>query len=152
MRALLQRVTSAQVAVDGQVVGQIGLGLVIFLGVHQADTPKQAEYLAKKITQLRLFSDADGKMNLSVQDVGGQLLIVSQFTLYGDTRKGNRPSYSAAGAPEFARFLYEGFVDVCRRRGLSVATGVFQAHMEVSLTNSGPVTLLCNSEAQDSLN
>ncbi len=151
MRALLQRVTSAHVSVDGQTVGQIGIGLVVLLGVHRQDTVAQADRLAEKVCQLRVFSDAEGKMNLSVKDVQGQLLIISQFTLYGETRKGNRPSYSSAASPECAKPLYEHFVNACRHTGLPVATGVFQAHMDVSLTNSGPVTLLCNSEPEDSL-
>lgn len=131
---------------DGDVVGRIGPGLVVFVGVREGDADADAEKLAAKLVQLRLFSDQAGKMNLSVLDVGGELLVVSQFTLYADTRKGNRPSYSAAAKPEIARQLYELFVKRCREKGVKVETGKFQAHMVVELVNNGPVTISCQSE------
>ena len=146
MRALVQRVSEASVLVDSSTVGQIQKGLLIFLGIRQDDTEAQAEQLATKIGQLRIFPDADGKMNLSLHDISGEMLIVSQFTLYGDTRKGNRPSYLDAAKPEKALALYECFVEKCRSRGFPVATGVFQAHMEVRLINDGPVTIWCDTE------
>ena len=146
MRALVQRVSEASVLVDSSTVGQIQKGLLIFLGIRQDDTEAQAEQLATKIVQLRIFPDSDGKMNLSVRDISGEMLIVSQFTLYGDTRKGNRPSYLDAAKPEKAFALYECFIEKCRRKGFPVATGVFQAHMEVRLINDGPVTIWCDTE------
>jgi D-tyrosyl-tRNA(Tyr) deacylase len=146
MRALVQRVSEASVTVDNTVSGQIGPGILVFLGVHENDTEANAEYLARKVIQLRIFADADGKMNRSLQDISGEILVVSQFTLYGETRKGNRPSYTQAARPEVAVRLYDYFVKVCRESGLVVATGIFQAHMQVRLTNDGPVTLICNSE------
>lgn len=147
MKALVQRVSRASVCVDGAIVGEIKRGLLIFLGVSESDTEDQATHLAKKVTSLRIFNDSEGRMNLSVRDVSGALLIVSQFTLYGDTSRGNRPSYSRAAKPEVARQLYEFFVDTCRKSGIPVSTGQFQAHMDVSLVNEGPVTLMCTSEA-----
>lgn len=146
MRALVQRVSEASVLVDSSTVGQIQKGLLIFLGIRQDDTEAQAEQLATKIGQLRIFPDSDGKMNLSLSDISGEMLIVSQFTLYGDTRKGNRPSYLDAAKPEKALALYECFIEKCRSRGFPVATGVFQAHMEVRLINDGPVTIWCDTE------
>jgi D-aminoacyl-tRNA deacylase len=145
MRALIQRVSEASVTVDDNVVGQIGCGVLVFLGVGREDDTLQAEQLARKITQLRIFPDREGRMNGNVADVSGEMLIVSQFTLYGDTRKGNRPSYSEAARPEAAKELYEYFVNVCRNCGIHVSTGVFQAHMKVHLVNDGPVTLMCYS-------
>lgn len=142
MRALLQRVTQASVVVDGSVVGEIGAGLLILLGVAKPDTVADAVILADKILNLRIFPDADGKMNRSLLDMQGSLLVVSQFTLYGDCRKGRRPGFDAAAPAEQARSLYESFVEIVRRSGLRVETGVFQAHMEVALINEGPVTLL----------
>ena len=147
MRALLQRVSEAKVTVDGITIGQIGRGLVVFVGVHENDDIVQAEKLARKILRLRIFPDERGKMNLSVADTAADLLIVSQFTLYGETAKGNRPSYSQAAAPEKAIALYEMLVSLCRQSGLKVATGKFQAHMQVQLVNDGPVTLLCETES-----
>jgi D-tyrosyl-tRNA(Tyr) deacylase len=147
LRLLIQRVTSAQVSVDDQVVGSIGPGLVVFVGVREGDTVADASKLAAKVVQLRLFSDREGKMNLSVQDIGGQLLVVSQFTLYAETSKGNRPSYSLAAKPEIARELYESFIARCRAAGIPVETGVFRAHMVVSIVNDGPVTISCQSES-----
>ncbi|MEA2364427.1 MAG: D-aminoacyl-tRNA deacylase [Thermoleophilaceae bacterium] len=137
MRALVQRVTSASVEVDGQEVARIGLGLLVLLGVRDGDTAEQAERIAGKLARLRVFEDAEGKMNLSVRDVGGELLCVSQFTLYGDARKGNRPSFVDAAPPEQAEPLYERV-----RAALGAQGGAFGAHMRVSLVNDGPVTLL----------
>jgi D-tyrosyl-tRNA(Tyr) deacylase len=145
MRALLQRVTEARVTVDAAVTGEIGAGLLVLLGVSKLDTEADAETLAQKILNLRIFEDEDEKMNRSVLDTGGALLVVSQFTLYGDCRKGRRPSFDAAAPAAQARSLYEHFVTVARRSNLCVETGVFQAHMAVSLTNDGPVTLLVES-------
>jgi D-tyrosyl-tRNA(Tyr) deacylase len=147
MRALLQRVSQARVTVDGSVVGEIGSGLLILLGIAKPDTPANAEFLVDKILNLRVFPDAAGKMNLSLLDIAGELLVVSQFTLYGDCRKGRRPGFDAAAPAEQARTLYESFVALARRSGLRVATGVFQAHMEVALVNDGPVTLMLETEA-----
>ncbi|HPT83002.1 MAG TPA: D-aminoacyl-tRNA deacylase [Limnochordia bacterium] len=148
MRAVVQRVKQASVAVDGAVVGEIAHGLLVFLGVGQGDTSADAKYLAGKIAGLRLFSDEQGKMNLDVRDVGGAVLAVSQFTLYGDCRRGRRPSFSGAAAPDVAQALYEEFVAELKASGVPVATGRFQAHMEVSLVNDGPVTLLVSSEGE----
>jgi D-tyrosyl-tRNA(Tyr) deacylase len=147
MRALVQRVSQASVTVDGKVSGQVGKGLLVLLGIKSGDTEAQVELLSRKVLQLRIFADADGKMNRSLLDIGGELLIVSQFTLYADTTKGNRPSYSEAAPPHVAERLYEYFIDNCRRSGTLVSTGTFKAHMEVQLINDGPVTLMCNSEA-----
>jgi D-tyrosyl-tRNA(Tyr) deacylase len=133
--------------VDNSIVGQIGRGLLLFVGIGEGDTEEQALQLAKKISLLRIFDDATRKMNLSLLDVGGEALIVSQFTLYGDTSKGNRPSYSHAARPEHAKYLYEIFVAAFRKTGILVSTGRFQAHMDVSLVNEGPVTLMCTSDA-----
>ena len=145
MRALLQRVSRANVAVDDTVVGEIGAGLLILLGVAKSDTSQDAEFLADKILNLRVFPDDAGKMNRSLLESNGDLLIISQFTLYGDCRKGRRPSFEAAAPPEQARGLYETFVGLARRSGLRVETGVFKAHMDVSLVNDGPVTLMLES-------
>ena len=142
MRALLQRVTQASVVVEGSVVGEIGAGLLILLGVAKPDTIADAEFLVDKAVNLRIFPDAEGKMNRSLLDIGGSLLVVSQFTLYGDCRKGRRPGFDAAAPADQARSLYESFVEIARRSGLRVETGVFQAHMEVALVNDGPVTLM----------
>jgi D-tyrosyl-tRNA(Tyr) deacylase len=146
MRALVQRVSQAKVVVDGVTSGEIGAGLLVFVGVGRQDGEDQAIYLSRKIANLRIFPNDEGKMDRSVMDIAGEVLIVSQFTLYGDTRKGNRPSYAEAASPEHARKLYEFFTEACRNIGLSAKTGVFQAHMEVSLLNDGPVTLLLHSE------
>jgi D-tyrosyl-tRNA(Tyr) deacylase len=145
MRALIQRVTQANVEVDGQIVGEIGAGMLVLLGVEQTDTIEDADYLVNKIGELRIFDDQNGKMNLSLRDIGGEMLIVSQFTLYGDCRKGRRPSFDRAARPEIARTLYERFVNQAKVSELTVKTGVFQAAMLVSLVNDGPVTLLCES-------
>ena len=145
MRALVQRVSEARVKVRGAVTGEIGAGLCVFLGVGHNDTEADAEKLVTKVAKLRIFPDAEGKMNLSLLDVCGDLLIVSQFTLYGDTRRGNRPSYSEAAASAQAQELYELFVEAAKKICHRVAAGVFQAHMDVSLTNTGPVTVMCYS-------
>ncbi len=146
MRALVQRVSEASVTVEGTVTGQIGRGLLVFLGVRHDDTPSHAEQLVQKVVQLRIFPDEQSKMNYSVTDVSGELLVVSQFTLYGETRKGNRPSYSDAAKPELAERLYEYFIELCREKGIKVSTGTFQARMQVRLVNDGPVTLMCYAE------
>ena len=142
MRALLQRVSRASVTVNGRVVGRIGRGFVVLLGVTHADTRAEAEWVAAKIAGLRVFDDEAGKMNRALADVDGELLVVSQFTLYGDARKGRRPSFSDAAAPERAEPLVDYFVEQLRRAGFTVATGVFGAHMDVEIHNDGPVTLL----------
>jgi len=145
MRAVVQRVSRAQVTVNGEITGEIGLGLLVLLGVGQADTEADAVYLAEKISGLRIFEDDQGKMNRNVQDVGGSVLAVSQFTLYGDVRRGKRPSFDAAAAPEMARQLYELFVGRIRAAGLRCETGRFQETMKVELANEGPVTILMDS-------
>jgi D-tyrosyl-tRNA(Tyr) deacylase len=145
MRAVLQRVTRASVRVGGETVGEIGAGLVVLLGVARDDEEADALYLVEKVLSLRVFEDADGRMNLSLAEAGGALLAVSQFTLYGDARKGRRPSWFDAAPPELARPLYEFFVAEARARGASVETGSFQAMMEVELVNDGPVTILLDS-------
>lgn len=146
MRAVIQRVSEASVTVGGRVVGAIGPGLAVLVGVERSDTTQDADYLAEKVIHLRVFTDDEGRMNKSVLDIGGELLAISQFTLYGDCRKGRRPDFTAAAAPEDARNLYEYFVEVLRARSsLRVATGVFQTEMHVKLTNHGPVTLICDS-------
>ena len=145
MRAVIQRVTEARVEVDGKVTGEIAAGLLVLLGVAKTDSAGDADFLAAKVCQLRIFCDQNGKMNRSLTDVGGGLLVVSQFTLYGDCRKGRRPSFDQAAGAELARTMYEHFVDIARRTGLTVATGIFQADMQVSLVNDGPVTLILES-------
>ena len=142
MRAVIQRVAEARVYVDDRIVGQIGPGLCVLLGVGVADGEKNADALADKIAKLRIFEDGQGKMNHSVIDCGGELLVVSQFTLYGDCRKGNRPSFTDAAAPAQAERLYKYFTQRLRDRGLNVANGQFQAHMKVALVNDGPVTFV----------
>jgi D-aminoacyl-tRNA deacylase len=146
VRAVVQRVTSASVTVDGRVAGEIGAGLVILLGVSRTDNLGSGAYLAEKIANLRIFSDEAGKMNLSLLEIRGSALVVSQFTLYGDTRGGRRPSYIQAAPPNEAGHLYEEFVRSMRALGIPVETGVFQAHMQVELVNDGPVTILLDSE------
>jgi len=145
MRAVVQRVSRAKVTANGQITGEIGPGLLVLLGVGAADTRADADYLADKIAGLRIFEDAGGKMNLSVTDVGGAMLAVSQFTLYGDTRRGKRPSFDAAAPPGPARELYEYFVGKIRAAGLRCETGRFQEMMQVELVNDGPVTILLDS-------
>jgi D-aminoacyl-tRNA deacylase len=145
MRAVVQRVSRARVTVNNEVVGEIALGLLVLLGVGQNDTEADAVYLAEKIAGLRVFEDDQGKMNLSVEQVGGSILAVSQFTLYGDVRRGKRPSFDAAAPPEKARQLYEFFVEQIRTAGLPCETGRFQEMMKVELVNEGPVTILLDS-------
>ncbi|HEY0098538.1 MAG TPA: D-aminoacyl-tRNA deacylase [Pyrinomonadaceae bacterium] len=145
MRAVLQRVTRASVEVEGESVGEIDAGLVVLLGIAQDDTEEDARYLSEKIVSLRIFEDAAGRMNLSVVETGGALLVVSQFTLYGDVRRGRRPSWSEAAAPEVAALLYEYFLSEVRKTGLRVETGSFRRMMKVELVNDGPVTILLDS-------
>lgn len=145
MRAVVQRVTEASVTVEGKTVGSIGSGLMVLLGVEQEDTEKDGAYLAEKLAGLRIFEDDHEKMNLSVQQVGGSILLVSQFTLLGDVRHGKRPSFAQAAPPREADALYEDLADRLRQKGIPVETGQFQAHMEVSLVNDGPVTILLDS-------
>lgn len=142
MKAVIQRVSSASVTVDGTVVGRIGHGIMILLGVEKGDTEASADWLVEKICGLRMFSDADGKMNRAVRDTGGGLLVVSQFTLAGNCNKGKRPSFDTAAPAEEGKRLYEYFVAAARRTGLAVATGIFQADMQVALVNDGPVTFI----------
>jgi D-aminoacyl-tRNA deacylase len=146
MRAVVQRVSRCKVTVNNSLAGEIGAGLLVLLGVAKEDTEAAADYMVQKILGLRIFEDAEGKMNLSVQDNGGEVLVVSQFTLYGDVRKGKRPSFDAAARPEEAKRLYEHFVAKVRASGVRCETGQFQAMMEVELVNAGPVTILVDSE------
>jgi len=145
MRAVVQRVTFARVRVDDRVVGEIGHGLLVFAGVEKGDGPEDTAYVAGKVNDLRIFQDAAGKMNLSLQEAGGSALVVSQFTLCGDARRGRRPSFDAAESPETARRVYERLLDALRELDVKVQTGEFQAHMDVELSNDGPVTLLLDS-------
>lgn len=145
MRALIQRVTDASVTVDGNITGRIGHGLLVLLGVEQHDSESDLSYVLKKTLNLRIFNDDAGKMNLSVQDIGGQILVVSQFTLLGDCRKGNRPGFTNAAPPEQANAMYEEFVNRARVQGVDVQTGIFAADMKVRLLNDGPVTLMIDS-------
>ena len=145
MRAVVQRVKESKVEVDGMNVGAIGPGLLIFLGVGEDDSEKDCDYLANKIAHLRIFPDSDDLMNLSLIDTGGSALVVSQFTLWGDCRKGRRPSFVRAARPEKAKELYERFIGLLKEKGIDVATGRFQAMMDVSLINDGPVTLMLDS-------
>jgi D-tyrosyl-tRNA(Tyr) deacylase len=145
MRAVVQRVSRAKVTVNGEITGQIGAGLLVLLGVGAGDTHADADYLAEKTIGLRIFEDPGGKMNLSVVDIGGAVLAVSQFTLYGDVRRGKRPSFDAAAPPSQARELYEYFVEKIRAAGLRCQTGRFQEMMQVELVNEGPVTILLDS-------
>jgi D-tyrosyl-tRNA(Tyr) deacylase len=146
MRAVIQRVSRCRVTVEGNVVGEIGAGLLVLLGMSKSDNEATADYLVEKIIGLRIFEDAEGKMNLSVPESGGAVLVVSQFTLYRDVRRGRRPSFDGAARPEEAKQLYEYFVGKVRAAGLRCETGQFQAVMEVELVNSGPVTILLDSE------
>jgi len=150
MRAVIQRVAHAKVEVDGVVAGEIGAGLLVLLAATKGDTAADADYLAEKIVNLRIFADDGGKMNLSLTDTGAALLVVSQFTLYGDCRKGRRPSFDHAAPAEEARALYEHFIATARRLCPRVEAGVFQAHMAVSLINDGPVTLIVESPPKSS--
>jgi D-tyrosyl-tRNA(Tyr) deacylase len=147
MRACIQRVRRARVTVAGEVCGQIGAGMLVLLGVAADDTQSDARFLAEKIAGLRIFEDDQEKMNLALADVGGAMLVVSQFTLLGDCRKGRRPSFTDAARPELAQSLYEVFVEAVRRLGIQVATGRFRQHMEVELVNDGPVTLLLDTRS-----
>lgn len=153
MRALIQRVSQASVHVDNHIVGKIGPGLLIFLGITHTDGPQEITWMAKKVAGLRIFEDENGKMNLSIAECGGEALVVSQFTLYGDARKGRRPSFTQAAPPAHAAPLYEEFCGALAATGLRVAQGVFQASMQVTLTNDGPVTLwLDTAEAMPASN
>jgi D-tyrosyl-tRNA(Tyr) deacylase len=146
MRAVVQRVRRASVTIDGAVAGEIGVGLLVLLGVTHTDTEEQGRWLAEKIVGLRIFSDAEGKMNRDVTEAGGAVLVVSQFTLYGDCRKGRRPSFIDAAPPPIAIPLYEAFINAIRALGVPVATGRFGADMQVELVNDGPVTLMIDSK------
>ena len=145
MRAVIQRVKSAQVSVDGRVSGKIGKGLLVLLGVGKGDGESDLSFLTSKIPELRIFEDDSGKFNLSLKEIGGEILVVSQFTLFGDCRKGRRPSFTEAEEPSAAKHLYERFILKLRERGIPVETGEFQAKMEVHLINDGPVTVLLDS-------
>ena len=145
MRAVVQKVSQSKVTVDGEITGEIGQGLMVLLGVTHEDTEADAKYMAEKIANLRIFEDDDEKLNLSVKDIGGAVLSVSQFTLYGDCRRGRRPSFTDAARPEQANALYETFNTYLREEGVPVETGRFQTHMMVELTNDGPVTMLLDS-------
>jgi D-tyrosyl-tRNA(Tyr) deacylase len=146
MRAVVQRVLDADVKVNGNIVGQINKGLLVFLGVGEDDDNTDLEYMVDKILGLRIFEDDNGKMNLSLMDTHGEILIVSQFTLYGDVRKGKRPSFSTSAHPKIAENMYNEFIEKCKEKGLKTEVGVFGAHMEVGLTNDGPVTILIDSK------
>jgi D-aminoacyl-tRNA deacylase len=145
MRAVVQRVRHASVSVNGEVVGRIGHGLLVLLAASRGDGPKQVQWMAEKLPALRVFGDEDGKMNLSLMQVRGEMLVVSQFTLYGDCRKGKRPSYADAAPPQEAVTRYRDFIDAVQRQGVSVQEGVFGAMMDVELVNDGPVTLILDS-------
>ncbi len=145
MKAVIQRVSSANVMVDGKIVGEIERGFLVLLGVKRGDTTDDAAYLARKIAKLRVFNDEAGKMNLSLEQVGGAVLAVSQFTLYADTRDGNRPGFSQAAAPDDGNRLYKTFCELLRNENLEVQTGIFQTEMKVSLVNDGPVTIIIDS-------
>lgn len=145
MRAVVQRVSEAKVIVEEKTVGAIKRGLLVFVGVGKNDTEEDCEWLADKVSGLRIFEDEDGKMNLSVKDINGEVLVVSQFTLYGDCRRGKRPSFTEAAPPDKGKTLYERFVELLREKGLRVETGKFRAHMHVHLVNDGPVTILLDS-------
>jgi D-aminoacyl-tRNA deacylase len=148
MRAVVQRVRTAKVTVGGELVGKIGKGLLVFLGVGAGDTREDAEYLVSKVMNLRIFSDRNDKMNLSLREAGGDVMVVSQFTLWGDCRKGRRPSFIRAAEPPLANALYQEFIDILRENGIKVAEGRFQEMMDVHLVNDGPVTMLLDSEKQ----
>lgn len=150
MRVLIQRVSNAKVEVDGAITGAIGNGLLVLLGVEDADTDEDLNWLVQKIIKMRIFSDPDGKMNLSVSDIQGEILVVSQFTLHAGTKKGNRPSFIRAGKPEFAKTMYEQFIgEMKKASGLNIAAGIFGAEMKVSLLNDGPVTIWMDSKNKE---
>lgn len=146
MRAVIQRVSKASVKVDGKVVGKIGKGLLVLIGVGKDDNDKDISYMAEKIVNLRIFEDKNGKMNRSLLDIQGEILIISQFTLYGDCRRGRRPSFTDAASPDKGKEYYEKFVEEVKKYGINVQTGIFQAMMEVELINQGPVTILLDSK------
>ena len=146
MRAVVQRVKKAKVTVEGEIVGEIGMGLMVLLGVGKEDSEKDLEYLKEKVLNLRIFNDEEGKMNNSLIDIGGEMLVVSQFTLYGDARKGKRPGFSDAANPETANFMYEQFIKSAKESGVKTANGKFGADMDVEFINWGPVTILLDSK------
>ncbi len=146
MRAVVQRVARASVTVEEEIVGEISKGLLVLLGVGEEDEDKDLEYMVDKILGLRIFEDEKGKMNLSLLDIGGELLVVSQFTLYGDVRRGKRPSFTSSAHPEMAEKMYEEFIIKCKEKGIKTEKGIFGAHMEVELLNDGPVTILIDSK------
>ena len=146
MKAVIQRVSRANVDVNDETIGKIGRGFLVLLGVANEDTDEDMDYLVKKITQMRIFEDESGKMNLSLKDVGGEILIISQFTLFASTKKGNRPSFTEAGAPDFSKEMYLKFIAACRDCGIHTEEGEFGAHMMVSLVNDGPVTITMDSK------
>ena len=146
MKAVIQRVSRASVDVNDETIGKIGRGFLVLLGVANEDTDEDMDYLVKKITQMRIFEDEAGKMNLSMKDVGGEILIISQFTLFASTKKGNRPSFTEAGAPDFSKEMYLKFIAACRDCGIHTEEGDFGAHMMVSLVNDGPVTITMDSK------
>lgn len=148
MRGVIQRVSSASVAIEGKIHGAIDKGFLVLLGVADSDTEEDLEYMIKKITNMRIFEDENGKMNLALKDVGGQLLIISQFTLFANTKKGNRPSFIEAGAPDFSKKMYLEFIKRCRDLGFKTEEGEFGADMKVSLVNDGPVTITLDSAAR----
>ena len=152
MRAVIQRVDHASVEIDGEVIGRIGVGLVVFLGVGKGDTEEEAAYLIEKIRNLRIFEDDAGRFNRSLIDIKGELLIVSQFTLFADCKKGRRPGFDLAASPEEAERLYSHFVDLAKMSGIKVATGRFQAHMLVKIANQGPVTIILDRPPRDTSN
>ena len=145
MRAVIQRVSRASVTVDSEITGEINAGLLVLLGIHKDDGEAEINWMVDKVTNLRIFEDDDGKMNRSLLDTGGAMLVVSQFTLYGDCRKGRRPGYSSAAPPKSAEDLYQQFIDAVKQKNIPTASGRFQAHMDVELVNDGPVTLLLDS-------
>ncbi|HEX8600936.1 MAG TPA: D-aminoacyl-tRNA deacylase [Chloroflexia bacterium] len=151
MKAVIQRVQHASVVVDGAIVGQIGPGLLVLLGVGRDDTEEDVRFVARKVAEMRVFSDAEGKFNLALSDIGGSILLVSQFTLYADMRKGRRPSFTGAAAPELAEALVERCAQLWREAGITVETGRFGAHMDVSLLNDGPVTIILDTRTGHSL-